>query len=82
MQDIPKMLLLAAFNLDLLHDQHLVGALHPVWLSCESSEYPDIPVFSRLARRAPQRLVSLFFCRGWLYFFDFRQAIIVNGSTA
>jgi hypothetical protein len=30
--------------------------LHPVWLRCESSEYPDIPAFSRLASRAPQRL--------------------------
>jgi len=30
--------------------------LHPVWLRCESSEYPDIPALSRLARRAPQRL--------------------------
>jgi hypothetical protein len=30
--------------------------MHPVWLRCESSEYLDIPAFSRLARRAPQRL--------------------------
>jgi hypothetical protein len=30
--------------------------MHPAWLRCESSEYPDIPAFSRLARRAPQRL--------------------------
>ena len=29
--------------------------MHPVWLRCENSEYPDIPAFSRLARRAPQR---------------------------
>ncbi len=29
---------------------------HPAWLRCESSEYPDIPAFSRLARQAPQRL--------------------------
>jgi hypothetical protein len=21
--------------------------MHPVWLRCESSEYPDIPAFSR-----------------------------------
>jgi hypothetical protein len=30
--------------------------LHPTWLRCESSEYPDIPALSRLASRAPQRL--------------------------
>jgi hypothetical protein len=30
--------------------------MHPVWLRCENSEYLDIPAFSRLARRAPQRL--------------------------
>jgi len=30
--------------------------MHPAWLRCESSEYPDIPAFSRLARQAPQRL--------------------------
>jgi len=30
--------------------------MHPVWLRCENSEYFDIPAFSRLARRAPQRL--------------------------
>jgi hypothetical protein len=30
--------------------------MHPAWLRCESSEYPDIPAFSRLARRAPHRL--------------------------
>jgi hypothetical protein len=29
--------------------------LHPVWPRCENSEYPDIPAFSRLARRAFQR---------------------------
>jgi hypothetical protein len=30
--------------------------LHPAWLRCESSEYKDIPAFSRLAGQAPQRL--------------------------
>jgi hypothetical protein len=30
--------------------------MHTAWLRCESSQYPDIPAFSRLARRAPQRL--------------------------
>jgi hypothetical protein len=30
--------------------------MHPAWLRCESSEYPDIPAFSRLARQASQRL--------------------------
>ena len=30
--------------------------IHPVWRRCETSEYQDIPAFSRLARRAPQRL--------------------------
>jgi hypothetical protein len=30
--------------------------MHPGCLRCESSEYPDIPAFSRLVRRAPQRL--------------------------
>jgi hypothetical protein len=30
--------------------------LHPAWLRCESSGYPDIPAFSRLASRSPQRL--------------------------
>jgi hypothetical protein len=30
--------------------------LHPAWLRCESSEYSDIPVLSRLAGQAPQRL--------------------------
>ncbi|MDP2643808.1 MAG: hypothetical protein Q8P24_02605 [Desulfobacterales bacterium] len=30
--------------------------MHPVWLRCENSEYPDIPAFSRLAIRAHQRL--------------------------
>jgi hypothetical protein len=30
--------------------------MHPAWLRCESSEYPDIPAISRLARQAPQRL--------------------------
>ena len=30
--------------------------MHPVWLCCESSEYPDIPALSRFARRAPQYL--------------------------
>jgi hypothetical protein len=29
--------------------------MHPVWLRYENSEYPDIPAFSRLDRRAPQR---------------------------
>ena len=29
--------------------------MHPVWPCCENSEYPDIPAFSRLAERAPQR---------------------------
>jgi len=29
--------------------------MHPVWPRCENSEYPDIPAFSRLARRVPQR---------------------------
>ena len=24
--------------------------MHPAWLRCESSEYTDIPAFSRLAR--------------------------------
>jgi hypothetical protein len=30
--------------------------MHLLRLRCESSEYPDIPAFSRLAARAPQRL--------------------------
>ena len=30
--------------------------MHPAWRRCESSEYPDIPAFSRLANRTPQRL--------------------------
>jgi len=30
--------------------------MHPVWQRYENLEYPDIPAFSRLARRAPQRL--------------------------
>ncbi|CAB1057253.1 hypothetical protein D1BOALGB6SA_1992 [Olavius sp. associated proteobacterium Delta 1] len=30
--------------------------MHPVWLRCESPEYLDIPMLSRLARRAPQHL--------------------------
>jgi hypothetical protein len=30
--------------------------MHPAWRRCESSEYPDIPAFSRLASQAPQRL--------------------------
>jgi hypothetical protein len=30
--------------------------MHLFRLRCESSEYPDIPAFSRLAGRAPQRL--------------------------
>ena len=37
--------------------------MHPIGLRYESSEYPDIPALSRLARRAPHRLkiVKLFF---------------------
>ena len=31
-------------------------SMHPARQRCESSEYPDIPAFSRLAGRAPQRL--------------------------
>jgi len=36
--------------------------VHPGWLRCKSSEYPDIPALSRLAGRAPQlpKIVSLF----------------------
>jgi len=30
--------------------------MHPAWLRCENSEYPDIPALSRLASRALQRL--------------------------
>jgi hypothetical protein len=30
--------------------------MHLIRLRCESSEYQDIPAFSRLAARAPQRL--------------------------
>jgi len=30
--------------------------MHLFRLRCETSEYPDIPAFSRLAGRAPQRL--------------------------
>jgi hypothetical protein len=30
--------------------------LHPARLRCESSEYQDIPAFSRFASRAPQPL--------------------------
>jgi len=30
--------------------------MHPAWLRCENSEYPDIPTLSRLAGRALQRL--------------------------
>ena len=37
--------------------------MHSAWPRCESSEYPDIPALSRLAKWAPQRLsyVNLFF---------------------
>jgi phospholipid transport system substrate-binding protein len=37
--------------------------MHPVWLRCENSEYPDIPPFSRLAGRSPQhpKLPTYFF---------------------
>ena len=37
--------------------------MHPAWPRCENSEYPDIPAFSRLARRAPQhpKLRTYFF---------------------
>jgi len=37
--------------------------MHPAWLRCENSEYPDIPALSRLASRALQRLkiANLFF---------------------
>ena len=37
--------------------------MQPAWRRCESSEYPDIPAFSRLARRTPQRL------KLWIYLF-------------
>jgi len=30
--------------------------MHPAWLRCENSEYPDIPALSRLASRSLQRL--------------------------
>jgi hypothetical protein len=30
--------------------------MHPARQRCEPSGYPDIPAFSRLASRAPQRL--------------------------
>jgi len=39
-----------------MHHNQYKTLMHPAWLRCESSEYPDIPAFSRLARRAPQRL--------------------------
>ena len=37
--------------------------MHPVWLRCKNSEYPDSPAFSRLAGRAPQhpKLRTYFF---------------------
>jgi hypothetical protein len=38
--------------------------MHPAWLRCENSEYPDIPALSRLASRALQRLkIANFFLR-------------------
>ena len=37
--------------------------MHPAWLCCKSSEYPDIPTLSRLARRVPQHLkLRTYFC--------------------
>ena len=37
--------------------------MHPAWLRCKSSEYPDIPALSRLARQAPQHLkLRTYFC--------------------
>ena len=37
--------------------------MHPAWLRCKSSEYPDIPALLRLARRAPQHLkLRTYFC--------------------
>jgi hypothetical protein len=33
--------------------------MHLVRLRCENSEYPDIPAFSRVAGRVPQRLKLL-----------------------
>ena len=30
--------------------------MHPAWMRSETSEYPDILAFSRLARRVPQHL--------------------------
>ncbi len=37
--------------------------MHPAWLRCESSEYPDIPALTRLVRRAPQHLkLRTYFC--------------------
>jgi hypothetical protein len=49
---------------------------HPVWLRCENSEYPDIPAFSRLARRAPQRpkLITYFFVNPWIRQFGQHRA--------
>ena len=44
--------------------------MHPAWLRCENSEYPDIPPFSRLANRVPQRLKlrTYFFVNPYLKF--------------
>jgi hypothetical protein len=37
--------------------------MHPAWRRCENSAYPDMPAFSRLARRALQRLkLRTYFC--------------------
>ena len=38
------------------HHILFLALMHPAWLRCESSEYPDIPAFPRLARRALQCL--------------------------
>ena len=37
--------------------------MHPAWLRCKSSEYPDISALSRLSKRAPQHLkLRTYFC--------------------
>jgi retron-type reverse transcriptase len=39
---------------------HFETPMHPAWLRCESLTYLDMPALSRLARQAPQYLISSF----------------------